>query len=253
MSGPPDGLEPVRDPKLRPLDRELREIEFRERASFEAELRARLAGGRSTPHPAGRPARAAGAVIAALLIGLLVSGDADRTRPRASDMTRPVLIGPADVAGGSAGLHLAVGEHGRVLAVGARPLEPGSPDLLTLVSSSGGAAFVCSFDSDRARCGPPGALLDEERAPVVRGPFIYRDICCDRREFTGPREGVLTVTGLRDAVTYVFLYVDRNGDGRLTSGDRLRMRAHPQTDRIEPPRYANADRVAGNGMAVVAY
>lgn len=255
--------EPVKDRELEDLDRELLAIDFRERASFDVELRAQL----RSPIPEHRPvtgARRRGlALVMAALAALWIRGDAPRDFNAGSGNGAPVLIAErdgSDVARVAAvGLYLAVNDVGRVLMV-ADSAPPDPPDRVPTDPLGvahdifrDGTAFACAFTAERARCGVPEALIGGRGPELARGPFVYRDVCCGRRDPTRPREGALTITGLRDAVAFVFLYVDANGDRRLTPGDRLRVRMHPRASELETPLYADGTSLPKRDVTVVAY
>lgn len=264
----PDGRkpEPVQDRELADLDRELLAIGFRERASFDAELRAQL---RSPLPEQPRMWRMTGkrrrglALVMAAIAALLTRGDAPAGLDAGSGGGTPVLIAEreeADVSRvASKGLYLAVSRVGRVLVVAdSAPPDPPNrvpTDPLGVASDIflDGTAFACAFSAERARCGVPEALIDGQGPELAHGPFVYRDVCCGRRDPTRPREGALTITGLRDAVAFVFLYVDANGDRRLTPGDQLRVRMHPRASELETPLYADGTSLPRRDVTVVAY
>lgn len=225
----------IRDePELAALDRELRGIEFRERASFEAELRASL-------RRAGRPRKrshipaAVGVTLALLLASTQLTDGRRGGRPAGAEAA-PVFIVEGSPA--AAGLYLAVAADGRVLRVG-----PGHFPLTRTKSrnAGGGDTFACLFDIQEARCGPGAAVVGRAGSRLAGGPFVYRDLCCDVEE-RGRREGVLTISAMREPALFVFVYEDANGDGRLSTGDRLRARVHPSESEPDEALYANGSR-----------
>ncbi len=230
------------DPELAELDRELRAIRFRERASFASELEDRV------HQPAeGAPRRSrlipVAAVVAAIGLGFVQLADgpwgAANTRRVAS---RPVVVGVD--AQPEAALYLAVSDAGTVLQI-ERSRSAGR------VGDSQ-AAFACAFDIERALCGPAAIVAASGLTlRVADGPFVYTDLCCTRpAEGNKGREGVLTVSGLLDPVLFLFLYDDVNGDGEFSAGDRLRLRMHPPAPSSPLSRYATRDNMVGAGAGV---
>jgi hypothetical protein len=222
-------MEPIRDPDLKEIDRELRNIDFVERASFGVELRARLREARArTP----RRRHGAAVAVAALALALLPLTDSPLTtgeHPASLESGPALLI--HDHGGSSRALYFAVSESGVVVDLETTPI-PEQPSGTHFVTDDGArTAFVCMFEEAGSLCGPPDVLNYESGAPL--GPLVYRDVCCRSAENDAARAGILTISGLRESVIFVFLYEDVNDDGRLSSGDRLRLRAHPSAPAID--------------------
>ena len=241
-------FEPSLEPELAELDRVLRAIRFRERASFASELQRRLRGSKTT---GSRRVRLAPAAVAAAAIGLgllqVTNGPWRPVKGPEGTISRPVLVCPGDeewagactvqrASGSEAALYLTVNQAGTVLQ-----LEQEQSSGSTVGYSQ--AAFACAFDIERALCGPPAIVASSGLGlRLALGPFIYRDVCCaGSPDGSKGRDGVLTVSGLRETVVFVFVYDDVNSDGRLSAGDRLRLRMHPPGPRPQQPLYASRD------------
>jgi hypothetical protein len=235
----------VGDPALSALDRELSAIQFRERASFEAELRVSLRRARRSRERLSLSAALAAAAVLLLAPTQLTDGPG---KPGAADVaTRPVFIVDEN---GATGLYLVIAGDGRVLRVGAG--QPGEAPA-TPRTAGAGNVFACHFDAREGRCGPGASVTASPASPrLANGPFAYRDICCDIREPGHGGEGVLTVSGLREPALFVFVYEDVNDDGRLSAGDRLRARVHPSGGGPDDAHYAfgsRSGRISGRTSA----